>query len=148
MPNYLHRTTKEYQRSLSTIDLQEPVVNYIEQPDLSAVTGFNSKYWTITGDVVSLMSQAERDVVDTVELIANRDSIANEIDQVESYTKAFALAVLDEFNSLSLKINEILDAIDAGANAGQIKTNVAAIADRPARTVAQLKAVIRSKLNG
>ena len=64
MANYLHRTTKQYTTSVSPNDLQEPEVNYVVNPDLSAVEGFPSIYWIITGDVVTLMDQAARDTVD------------------------------------------------------------------------------------
>ena len=147
MPNFLHRTTMVYQPSVSYADLPEPIANYIEQPDLSATAGFDSKYWIITGDIVTLMDQAARDAVDAAALAAARDALSNEIDQVESYSRAFALVVLDEFNALSLKINEILDAIDSANNLSAVKSNVGAITDRPQRTSAQLKTSLRNKLD-
>ena len=100
MPNFLHRTTKVYGTSVSYADLAEPLANYIEAPDLSAVAGEPTKYWIITGDVITLMSQAEQDAVDAAELVASRDALADEIDRNESYTRAFALVVLDEINTL------------------------------------------------
>ena len=43
------------------------------EPDLSAVTGFDIKYWTLTGDVVTLMNQTDRDDVDVDEVEADKD---------------------------------------------------------------------------
>lgn len=66
MANVLHRTTKQYLTSVNTPDY--PTVDWIINPDVSAVAGFATKHWTITGDVVTLMTQAERDAVDAAEL--------------------------------------------------------------------------------
>ena len=147
MPAWLHRTSKQYLTSTSPASLSEPEANYIQDPNMAPIAGFPSRYWVITGDIVSLMSQAERDVVDAAALVARRDALADEISKLESYSRAFALIMLDEFNSISLKINEILDAIDAGSNANQIKSNIAAVADRPQRTAAQLRAALRNRLD-
>ena len=122
MPNYVHRTTKAYLTSTSPASLPEAEVNYIEDPDLSAVTGFASIYWIITGDVVTLMDQAARDAVDAALLSANRDSTADVLDQVESLDRAFALVILDEINTLRA-LHSLAD-----------------------RSIAQLKTVLRNKL--
>lgn len=119
---------------------------WLYDPDLSAVTGEPVKYWIITGDVVTLMDQAAKDAVDADELSATRDSQANIFDGVEAYERAFALMLLDEINGLSNKINAILDAIDAANNLGDVKTAIAAVADRPIRTIADIKTGFRNKL--
>ncbi len=145
MPLWLHRTDKVLLPSVASADLPEAQANYIEEPDLSAVSGFASKYWLITGDIVSLIDVAARAVVDAAEVSALRDSFSEEIDEAETYTRAFALVVLDEFNTVALKINEILDAIDSANNLSQVKSNIAAITDRPQRTAAQLKTAVRNR---
>ena len=145
MPAWLHRTSKQVLRSVASADLLEAIANYIEEPDLSAVAGQPVKYWVITGDTVSLVNQATRDAIDAAELVALRDSLADEIDAVETYTRAFALVILDEFNATASKINEILGAIDASNNVAQIKSNIAAITNRPTRTAAQLKDDVRNR---
>lgn len=124
MPDYLHRSTKEFIKSIASDDLPEPVNNYIEYPDLSLVSGQPVKYWVITGDSVTLADQATRDAIDATGLSEKRDNIANEMDKLESYTRAFALVVLDEINLL--------------------RTN----AGLQARTAAQLKTAVRNKLDG
>lgn len=122
MPNYLHRTTKQYLKSVSPNSLAEPAANYIYMPDLSAVLGQPVKYWNITGDTVTLMSQSERDAVDAALSDASRDAIADQIDEVESVIRALALVLLDEVNLLRSQ---------HGLNA---------------RTISQIKTAIRNKL--
>lgn len=68
MANVLNRTTKQFIASANTVEY--PAQDWIINPDMTAVTGFASKYWTITGDTVSLMDQASRDAVDAAELAA------------------------------------------------------------------------------
>lgn len=121
MASALHRTTKQYLPSVNTPDF--PTIDWIINPDLSAITGFASRYWTITGDVVTLMNQAARDAVDLALLTSGRDNItAAQVDNVESILRAFVLVTLDEVNILR-----------AAAGLG-------------ARTTLQLRTAIRNKL--
>ena len=62
MADVLNRTTLQYLQSVNTPDY--PVVDWVINPDLSGVAGVPQKYWKLTGDVVSEMSQAEKDAVD------------------------------------------------------------------------------------
>lgn len=119
MANALNRVTKQFKRSVNTPDY--PEADWIINPDLSSVIGYPNKYWSIIGDVVSLLAQAERDAIDLAELEAGKDATANTID-TDPYLKAFALIMLDEIN--------ILRAND-GLNP---------------RTKAQLKTALRGKL--
>jgi len=134
---WLNRTTKLFLQQMSSGAMElrfpaevlhdgagEPIsnANWIHAPDLSAVTGFASKYWIITGDIVTLLSQAERDAVDAAVLSTSRDGVADELDAVEDITRAFALVVLDEINTLRAQHG---------------------LADR---TIAQLKTGVRNKL--
>lgn len=145
MAAVLNRTTKAYLPSANTPDF--PVAEWIINPDLSAVVGFPSKYWEISGDVVSLMSQVDRDALDAADMQSQRDAAVAQLQQVEDVLRAFMLTVLDEFNRHALKHNELLDAIDGAANsAAGIKTAVAAITDYPQRTELDLRTVIRAKL--
>lgn len=100
-------------------------VEWIYNPDITAVDGHPHKYWVtpVVGTVAELASQAEQDAVDAAELVASRDALANEIDRNESYSRAFALLVLDELNALRA---------EHGLNA---------------RTPAQLKTALRSKMD-
>jgi hypothetical protein len=106
MGNYLHRTTKQYLTSVSPAELPEALANYIEEPDLSAVAGVPNKYWTITGDVVSEMSQGEKDAVDAQITSDKRDAeIQTEIDNLESVMRQLSKLMVDEINILRQQFN-------------------------------------------
>ena len=122
MPLYIHRSTFQRLPSTSPASLPEPEANYVMDPDESAIAGWPSKYWILTGDIFTLMDQAARDAVDAAEDIARLDNIADELDQTQSIMKAFAEVVLDEINILR------------GEHA------------LTPRTLAQLKAAVRGKL--
>lgn len=147
MPNWVHRTTKQFLRSVPSAELPEALANYIEEPDLSAVTGQPAKYWVITGDTISLADQATRDAIDAAELAAQRDAIADQLQQLQTVTRAFAEVVMDEFNRHSARINGILDAIDNASNLAGVKSDVAAIQNIPDRTLQDLRDAVRAKLD-
>lgn len=78
---------------------------WIFSPDLTAVAGFDVKYWVRQAspvDTVTLKNQAARDAVDAAEAQAAID--ADRLEAKAAYDrrdlKGFALAVLDEFNIL------------------------------------------------
>lgn len=144
MAAVLNRTTKEYLRSANTPEY--PVLDWIINPDMSAVEGWASKYWIITGDTVSLMTEAQRNAVDAAELEAMRDSVVTQLDAQEDILRGFMLAVLDELNGHALKINAILDAIDQATNLASLQTAVGQIADYPQRTPINLRTAVRNKL--
>jgi hypothetical protein len=99
MGDYVHRTTKQYLKSVSPNSLPEPLVNYIEDPDLSNVVGVPSIYWIITGDV--MMTQGEKDAVDAAILSAARDGeMQAEIDNLESVVRQLTKLTVDELNIL------------------------------------------------
>jgi len=122
MPNWLHKTTKQLLHSVCSGELPESKNNYIEEPDLSAVAGQPSKYWTVSGNQVRLMNDTGRAAVDSVELASNRENTLAELDQVEGVLRAFTLVLLDEINVLRAQHT------------------------LPPRTIAQLKSAVRTKL--
>lgn len=125
MGHFVHRINRTEHRSISPTDLLAgggSLADYINNPDLSGVVGVENKYWVITGDTVSEMSQGEKDAVDAAALEAQRDSTAAQLDVVEDVLRAFALVVLDEINTLRSQHG---------------------LADR---TIAQLKAGVRARL--
>ena len=69
MASVVHRTTKEYRRSADTGKF--PVEDWIINPDMAAVEDVPSKYWVISGDIVSEMTQAAKDSADAAETAAN-----------------------------------------------------------------------------
>jgi hypothetical protein len=144
MAAVLNRTTKAFITSANTPDY--PIAEWIINPDLSAVEGFPSQYWIITGDIVTLMDQAQRDAVDAAALDELRDYTAEVLEQPEAYPRGYALVALDELNAHALKTNAILDAVDAATTLADLKTRIAAIADYPQRTIQQMQNAVRSKL--
>lgn len=147
MAAVLNRVTKQYLPSANTPEY--PVSDWIINPDLSAVAGFDSRYWTVIGDTVSLMSPAERAAVDAASATSERDAIASDVDGAHPrIIRALAELLVDEFNAHATKMNALLDAIDAASSLATLKTAVAGIANHPDRTLAQLKTAIRNKLNG
>ena len=126
MSNVLHRTTKQFRRSVNTPDFDP--ADWIINPDVGAAIGFPTKYWLISGDAVSLMDQAARDAVDAAEAQASTDAdrTANKarIDD-ERVLKAFALVVLDEINIL--RAQHSLTARTPAQLVGAIKTKIGSI---------------------
>lgn len=101
MGNFLHRTTKQFFNSIAPDALQEPLADYISEPDLSAVLGTLSRYWIITGDVVTEMSQAQRDIVDEAALTASRDlTVDGEVDNLEGVMRQVIKLIIQELNIL------------------------------------------------
>jgi len=146
MPAWLHRTTKQLLASVAAADLPEAQANYIEEPDLIAVTGFPSKYWIITGDVVTLMSPAERAVVDQAELDAIRDSLVSELNDLELRDRAIILSLLDIVNFLSQQLTDIKSAATSSANYRAFSTAISGINASPQRTISEILTLIRTKL--
>ncbi len=124
MGRWVHRTSKQFLNSVSPTDAAaiDPLVNWISEPDLSAVAGFDRKYWIVTGDVISLMDQVARDAVDAAEDSAQLDAIADQLTQTRSIMRAFAEVVLDEINALRAQHS------------------------LPTRTLTQLRNAVRGKL--
>lgn len=119
MANVLNRTTKQYLISVNTPEY--PTGQWIINPDLTAVQGFDSKYWQITGDEVNLMPQAQRDAVDVAELNARNDAIANQLTD-NPYYSGLVQALIDEINILR------------------------AVHNLPSKTLAEIKATLRNNL--
>ena len=70
----------------------------IWQPDLSAVVGQPSIYWKLTGDVVNLMSRAERDAVDAA-LIRTAKDTARAVAKQTFADDLLSRAIVNVFNS-------------------------------------------------
>jgi len=98
VPRWLHRTTKQQLNSVSSASLPEPEVNYIFEPDYSAVSGQPVRYWLITGDVVSLADQPARDAIDAAIESARLDGLSDEV-RTDDLIRAIAKTNLDLFNA-------------------------------------------------
>jgi len=75
MSDVLHRTTLEYKKSVNTPDY--PEVDWVLDPDLSNVAGVPTKFWKLSGNVVTEMSLDEKDVV---YLASNKAARYNAVD--------------------------------------------------------------------
>lgn len=118
MPRWLHRSTRKMLDSVASADLPEPVENYIEDPDLSAVGSAPPHHWQITGDVITLLDQAGRDSADATVSDARLDSVADGIEVSGTLLRAFAEVLLVEINTLRAEhsmaprtLSQIRDAI-------------------------------------
>ena len=131
--------------SVNTADY--PTEDWIVNPDMSAVAGFSGKYWVITGDMVSLMTPAERDAVDVADLSGSRDDIAAQLDQAQDVMVEFFKLVVTELNRKTNKINAILLAAETATSLGTFQSEMNSINDEPIRTMAQLKTALRSALD-
>ena len=112
MPNYIHRTDgnsgsypygKTYLTSVSPQDLPENEANYIQDPDLSAVDGFDSIYWNISGEAVILANAGTRSARDAD--IAAQAVLQSNQTQKDAYTdnqlfRAQIKYMVDEINTL------------------------------------------------
>jgi hypothetical protein len=67
-------------------------------------------------------------------------------DRKSMLLRGLVLTILDELNGHAAKINAILTAIDSGSTLAQVRDNIAAIADYPARTAAQVRATLNGKV--
>jgi len=144
MAAVLNRTTKQYLPSANTPDY--PVEDWIINPDMSAVIGVDSRYWRITGDVVSLMSEQDRNALDAAAVQSARDAAVAQLQQAEDVLRAFMLILLDDRNLLAARQSSLLDAIDGAASLAALKTAAAAIANPPQYTEEQLRTAIRNRM--
>ena len=133
MPRWLERTSKQLLNSVPEADLPTSVANWIEEPDLSAVVGFTSIYWTITGDLVSLQSPAERDATDATiaaAIVTSNRAVAVALPDLSDRIDVRALIELlnKRDNYLTNRIEELQQALDAvKASAGPADNIRAAI---------------------
>lgn len=122
MANWVHKTTIQYLQSSDPPVSDQ--VNWLKNPDLTAVNGLQQKYWKVVGSAVQAMSTAERNAVDAAELTAVRTASKAQFDS-ERIARAVALVMLDEVNALRAAVVPVL----------------------PARTQAQLVNAVKAKLD-
>lgn len=127
---------------LAASDARPASVNLVVVPDTqtacarTALAAFDWKQSTQdTWDLVHLRSDASA-------------RITSDTDADAKLARALAAVLLDELNLHALKINAILDAVDAATSLADLKTRIAAIPDYPQRTLAQIKTAIQNKLAG
>lgn len=144
----LHRVTKELRRSVNTPDYNP--IDWIINPDLSAVAGQPVKYWLISGDIVSVADAAQQATIDAA-LLAAAEARQKEEEKEQFDTdrrlKAFAELLVNELNSRGDTVNQLLSAIRLANNLANLQMQVNAINDIPARTFQQLRTAIRNNID-
>jgi len=99
--NVLNRASKQYIRSANTPEY--PPGQWVINPDLSSVVGVPRRYWKITGDIVSPMNAAERQVVDIARVITTSNQrkarISARLSVQERVVVSAILVLLNEINS-------------------------------------------------
>ena len=141
MASVLHRINKIYITSADTPEY--PIVDWIHNPNLSAVAGFASKYWIITGDVVTLMDQAARDAVDAAELTTYKNGESDTADTSvgssnESVWQGFREIIASQtrtHNKLANRIREIERALNDVKNTSGGSDNIRAAIPLPSAEV-------------
>ena len=152
MPNYVHRTNKQYLTSVSPASLPESEANYIQDPDMSAVVGEPSKYWTITGDVVSLKSAGEQAAVDVAldaqKTQQDRDTVIatpENTDALGVEIRALIQLMNKRDNYLTTRIIELQDRVqamcDSAGSVANMKGDGLAVSISPTNTRARANAV-------
>ncbi len=101
MATVLHKTTKQLLKSVHTPNY--PSSDWIHNPDMSSVAGVPSKYWKVTGDVITEMSAAEKD---TAELANVKAAKIVEIDAKTTSLIALGFAYASKQFSLSAEARD------------------------------------------
>lgn len=146
MASVINRTTFQFLRSADTPRYPEPT--WKKNPDMTQVAGL-AKYlwkWDVGTDRPIPQTAGEQTATLTARETATRDSTANQLDGSEAILRAVMNLVVDEFNRHTVKLNAVMDAVDAATSLGDFKSAVAAIADQPTRTLEQFKTAIRNNL--
>jgi hypothetical protein len=89
------------------------------------------------------------DLPDSPESYIHDDSVvlADKFDPPNTLIRSVLFVAIDELNLHALKINSILDAVDASTSLADLKTRIALIADYPARTPTQARNAIKFKIS-
>ena len=148
MANVINRTTLVFLTSVNDPEYADPpwLVVPPGSENEAVIAAVPTQYRKIAGDVISEMTQAEKDAVDAATVAAIRDDVAGRFDELEDITRAFALVVLDELNGRASTWNAILDAANASSNYSAFRSAVGSIPNYPQRTIAQMKTGVRNKL--
>lgn len=85
--------------------------------------------------------------INAYETTKKDEVVAQQYDDVNNVVLAAVLVILDEFNRHTTVEKAIFDAAAAATSLADFKTRMAAIAQIPQRTPAQIRTSIRSKLD-
>ncbi len=126
MATFVHKTTLAYLPSQEPTELPEPIGNYLENPDMSAVgtgvgtgpDGFiatvRSQYWKadVPGNAVLEMTAGEKAVVDAAELLVYK---AAKLDALRTAAMQKAAEANDDYKTAKAAVEAAKDkaAVDA-----------------------------------
>jgi hypothetical protein len=124
-------------------------------PDLSAVAGEpNDRYWKVVGALVVEMTQPEKDALDAADAAAVdleiRTAAKGHMDNFEDLglvLRAEADVIKDEINILRARWNQFTADVAAAGSLADLKVAVAAYPDLDPRTLVQLRASIKSRID-
>lgn len=151
MADFLNRTTLELAESASP-DTEYPPAEWVKNPDLSAVAGQPSRYWKLTGDVVSLQTAGEQAATDAAiaaaALVTNRDEAKAPVAATDG-DGVRVRALIELFNKrdnyLATRLGELNDRvqamIDSSGNVGNMRADGAAVSVSPINTRPRAAAV-------
>lgn len=109
MASVLNRQTKQFIRSVNTPDFDP--TEWLINPDLSAVSDVEKKYWKIGKNSVSEMTEQEKAAVDLdLEAEKARDlkaALKARFDQEDDNTKAVLLLVLDMYDIIRSEVRSL-----------------------------------------
>lgn len=109
MASVLNRQTKQFIRSVNTPDFDP--TEWLINPDLSAVSDVEKKYWKIDKNSVSEMTEQEKAAVDLdLEAEKARDlkaALKARFDQEDDNTKAVLLLVLDMYDIIRSEVRSL-----------------------------------------
>lgn len=136
----------QYFPSVNTPDFPTPpwAINQA-QADALYAANVPLKYWKDVAGIATEMDAGEKAIIETNLRDSRRDEQTAAFDNLEDLIRAVALTLLDQHNTERTTVNALLTAIDNAANLADLKTAVAAIADLPTATPAQLKTAVRAK---
>lgn len=146
MSNFIHKTTKEYRKSVNDPDYAGGDWLLVEGDNQLVIDSTPAKYIKITGGVLTAMTDEERLIVDAAEKQVSHDAIADQLLVEGNEMRALLLLVIDELNSRTAALNSILQSIAKSGDVAGIKTEMGKIAALPEITLEGIKETYKTKL--
>lgn len=141
MATVLNRVTKELIESANTPDY--PADDWIINPDLSEVEGFDRKYWKVDQNRVVLASELERAAIDEAEAAAAKESEVNQITDEQEVLGAIIKRLIDENAATAKLVNDLKTAITGAASISALRAAVGAVAIPATKTIEQIRDELR-----
>ena len=147
MADVVHRTTLEYLRSVNTPEY--PVIDWIINPNLSALAAVPQRYWKVSGDLVVEMTAGEKtakDAADAAAIVSSDQTVAKADCDLRAET-AIVQTLVDEINVLRQWLASFKVEVAAASNLADLKTRVATLPATADRTYVQARTAIRNRID-